>query len=154
MTRLFDRLSDATHLDTAARRTLRGKRGRVDVEGVEGVSAVDAGQLLVADPGEAGVLAPISDALLLDVAWPEATSAVEVEVSGTTEAAARVVVVGAGARRATRADADGRFSVVLPVGPGEHDVEVRVRGAFGDEVVRVGHVVRNAAGRPLRVHVE
>jgi hypothetical protein len=139
--------------------SIETERGRVVVGGVPGVSEVQAGSRLHVFPDGEAVLRPVSDALLLDVAWPEPVRVGRVKVAGTTEpgATVRLVAPVADAGEPVRADAEGRFELELPVPEGRTEIEVAVRDPFGRERTARGVVQRvpEAKGAPtFRIELE
>lgn len=109
------------------------ERGVVELTGIEGVRSVAEGQRIVAPKGASPLSGPVSDALLLDVAWPTArrTREEEVEVTGTTEPGARVRLGGNGRWVTVVAGRDGRFVARVSLAEGENAVEVQATSLLG-----------------------
>ncbi len=121
---------------------------------VAGASDLEAGEELVAAPGGSPLRAPVSDALLLQVAWPASgrTREEEVEVSGQTQPGATFTVQGGARPVSGRADASGRFVVRVPLSEGGNRLLVKARSVLGREAeVAHAEVVRDT--RPPSVGV-
>jgi hypothetical protein len=109
-------------------------RGELAVTGVEGTARLSEGQRLVAAPGGVGLVAPASEDLLLQVAWPAATRVRETatEVHGHTEPGATVRVGHPGAWMETKADVKGEFSARVPLAEGDNEIQVEATSVLGN----------------------
>lgn len=115
------------------------------VEGEVALSGMDASRL---DEGEQALvieqhadIAPIPEELLLAVEWPESaerTRDPSVQLAGQTEPGVQVVVEGAFGTRTARADAQGNFTVEVPLVEGANPAQVRAVNALGDAVALTG----------------
>jgi hypothetical protein len=121
-------------------------RGEVEVQGVEGVQALQAGQRLGAMPEQPGVVDAATLALLLQVQWPDgAVRDGTIPVRGQTAPFARVDIDSAGGTsRTLRAGADGRFAAEVPLEEGANAVTVHASDPNGAEADAAGSVERDS----------
>lgn len=141
--------------DMDAALAVQTERGRVEVAGVAGVSAVSAGQRLSDMPGGKPVLGEIPPELLLQVAWPQGGPVRDdaVKLTGRTEPYARVRGTGAGPPADARADAEGRFELTLPLSEGENALNLEVRDVVGNRKAE-GHKVSRDSTAPAATSAE
>ncbi len=145
-------------VDEAGTLAIRSERGAVAVSGNEGEVVLKAGEDLIA-PGEGGslLISPASEALLLHVAWPAVTRTREgeVEVGGTTQPGATVVVTG-GARPITgKAGRDGRYRMKVPLAEGPNALRVSATSLLGRTAeVASAEVVRDTTAPSIGVTLE
>ena len=137
---------------------IRSERGGVAVSGMGGEVALKQGEDLVAlGDGSSPLVAPASEALLLHVAWPAVTRtrAGEVEVGGTTQPGATVVVTG-GARPITvKAGRDGRYRMKVPLAEGPNALRVSATSLLGRAAeVASAEVVRDTTAPSIGVTLE
>lgn len=128
------------------------EEGDVVLTGVEppGLLAVGTQTVAVRDQR---TTAPIPEALLLAVEWPESgrTRAPTERVRGTTAPGASVVAEGAFGRRAVRAGSDGTFTLDLPLEEGPNAVTVRAEDLLGGSSSVAGELpTRDTTGPALR----
>jgi hypothetical protein len=120
-------------------------RGGLDVEGVEDTTRLGEGQRLVSAPGGSALVAPASEDLLLQVAWPEAprTREAVAEVHGHTEPGATVRVGHEGAWVEVKADKSGDFVARAPLTEGANDLRVEATSVLGTTAAVAHAVVRD-----------
>lgn len=107
-------------------------RGEVKATGVDGMTSIEAGQRASIPSTGPPVLQPISDELLLSMAWPEPkTRAPNLVVRGTTAPGSRVRIEGGKSAVDAVADARGEFSVDIPLIDGKNALSVTARDPFG-----------------------
>ena len=144
-------------VDEAGTLAIRSERGIAAVRGTC-VRLLKAGEDLIA-PGEGGslLISPASEALLLHVAWPAVTRTREgeVEVGGTTQPGATVVVTG-GARPITgKAGRDGRYRMKVPLAEGPNALRVSATSLLGRTAeVASAEVVRDTTAPSIGVTLE
>ena len=110
------------------------RRGAVDVEGVAGVSQVDAGQRLQVVAGQDPWTADIPEQFLLDVDWPEKarTNQVGAILAGRAEPGSFIEVKGVTKPTRVRVGRDGRFEVPVALKEGLHSVEILAISMMGE----------------------
>lgn len=121
-------------------------RGTVEIRGVDGVEALEAGQRLGAMPDEPGAVDEATLELLLRVQWPGgAVRADSAPVQGQTAPYARIDIDGVGGTtRTLRAGPDGRFEVDVPLEEGPNAVAVRASDPTGAQASAAGSVERDS----------
>ncbi|MDP2311401.1 MAG: FecR family protein [Pseudomonadota bacterium] len=121
------------------------ERGEVGLEGFPGASRLAAGERVIAAPGGTALVAPASEELLLNVAWPQAarTRQETVEVRGHTEPNARVRVGREGAWVEIKADANGLFVTNVGLVEGANDIRVEAISILETSVATTHVVVRD-----------
>ena len=124
------------------------REGDVVLSGVDVTRLEEGQQATVVD--RHAEIAPVPDALLLDVAWPTLGRTREKEgvLGGTTVPGARVVVTGPFGERSTRADATGAFELVVPLQEGENEVRVTSIDPLGRTRELVGALGRRDTTGP------
>jgi hypothetical protein len=128
------------------------EEGEVVLTGVEPPGLLGVGTQTVA-VGDQRTTAPIPEALLLAVEWPEPgrTRAPTERVRGTTAPGASVVAEGSFGRRAVRAGSDGVFTLELPLEEGTNAVTVRAEDLLGGASSVAGELpTRDTTGPSLR----
>jgi hypothetical protein len=109
-------------------------RGDVALAGFGAIGALTAGERAVALGDGGAVLAPIPDAVVLSVDWPEGrrTRAASAPVVGRAPPGARVTLrAPEGPPLVVQADAEGRFEATIPLREGEQPVVVEAVDALG-----------------------
>jgi hypothetical protein len=124
------------------------REGDVVLSGVD-VTRLEEGQQATVIDRHAEI-APVPDALLLDVAWPTLarTREEEGELAGTTVPGALVLVTGRFGERRTRADATGAFRLSVPLQEGDNEVTVRCTDPLGRTRERAGALGRRDTTGP------
>jgi hypothetical protein len=128
------------------------ERGQVGVEGAPGgTQALEAGSTATLMPGALPILQQSDAALLLDVRWPTAqTRAATITLEGRTAPRARVRVTGGAAPAEGLADAEGRFTVGVPLREGDNALEVTARDSLGRDVAVDGRAHRDTRAPAAR----
>lgn len=121
------------------------ERGVLGVGGIPGTEGLAAGQRLVAAPGGTALVSPVSEDLLLTVAWPPAARTRDdaTEVRGHTEPNAAVRLGVDGAWVEVKADATGDFVTRVPLTEGSNEIRVEATSVLGSSVAVVHTVVRD-----------
>lgn len=130
--------------------------GQVSVEGVEGVTSLPVGQRLTAPQGAPAAVSAAAPELLLQVAWPApvAVDAQGASVAGETAPYARIkATCGDKACADARADAQGRFSVEVPVDSPQLPVRLEASDAMGQRAETTGDVKRAQPPPPTSAEV-
>jgi len=112
---------------------VRPETGRLSVEGVRGVTSVEAGERLTVPTNGPGVVDEATRALLLSVDWPAGTvREPTAPLTGRSAPHARVEVRSPGGSvETTRADASGRFALEVSLEEGPNPLEVVVSEPIG-----------------------
>lgn len=131
------------------------ERGLIDIEGLPGIDRLSAGERLVAAPGGTALVSPVSEELLLRVAWPNAARTRDdtTEVRGHTEPNARVRLGRPGAWFEVKADATGEFLTRVPLAEGANDIRVEATSVLGTSVAVVHTVVRDTTAPNVSTQV-
>jgi hypothetical protein len=125
-------------------------RGEVRTTGIDGLTAIEAGQRASVPASGKAVLQPISEQLLLAVEWPEPkTRAPTTLVRGTTAPGSRVRLQRGAVVVDAVADSAGTFVAEVPLEDGKIALTVSATDPLG-KVARVdGLVERDAHGPTL-----
>lgn len=135
--------------------TIDVQRGEVQVAGVVGIAALDAGRRARVDPEGRGQEGPIPSDLLLSVQWPRARTRRErVTLSGSTEPGATVRVEGGQDPVEVQAAADGSFDAVVPLREGRQEIRVQAVDVLGAEQEAGATIERDSTGPTFRGGVE
>ncbi len=131
---------------------VQSSRGAVDVDG----AAVAAGDRTVIPSDGSPMQMPVSDALLLQMAWPaqDRTSTPKVRLTGTTEPSAKVTASTSAGTATTRADRAGAFVIEVALGEGENAVVVRAVNLFGQVAKAEWRVARDSTPPAIGVRIE
>lgn len=99
---------------------------------------------------------PVSEQLLLEMAWPAdpRTPRPTLSVAGETEPGARVTVWIGTVEAAALAGRDGRFSVDVPLGEGVNEVRVSAINVFGQVTEANWAVTRDSTPPTIGVEVQ
>mgnify|MGYP002634004953 CR=1 FL=1 len=133
-------------VDATGTLAVEAERGTVDTEGIPGVDSLTAGTGLIAPRQGDAVQTALTEAMLLEVDWPQSPSATAVGLlEGSTSPYARVRVAG----KEVLADVSGHFAVRIPLEKGANDLTVEARDALGRLQVVDRTVLRPAAPPPI-----
>jgi hypothetical protein len=127
------------------------RRGDLVLSGVD-VTRVEEGQQATVVDRHAEIEA-VKKELLLDVAWPgdDRTRQEQTLVAGTTEPGAKVLAKGRFGTRVTRAGADGRFELEVPLEEGDNDVQLEAVDPLGRRTEVTGRLqTRDTRGPTLK----
>lgn len=132
------------------------ERGSLALLGVAGMSQIRNGDELVIPKGGNPLSAPASEALLLQVAWPAPprTREREVELTGNTQAGAKVVVLGGAKPISVKAGTDGTFRVTIPLAEGQNRLAVVATNLLGKEAKVDAELVRDTKAPSVGVSLE
>lgn len=135
---------------------IAAQRGALSVSGLPGIDEVNEGEELVAPRSGAPLKAPASEALLLFVQWPEAprTRASQATVAGKTQPNARVEVRGGSRVVTAKADANGNFTLTVPLAEGENRLAVVAVNLLGRSTEVSSAVVRDTTAPSVGVTLE
>lgn len=133
---------------------LAAERGVVATN-LPGVPSIGAGQKLVAPRDRQALVAPASQALLLQVAWPTEgrTRAETVTVRGTTEPGARVIFDGAEGPVSVMGDADGSFHATVALREGQNTLKAHATNGLGQVAEVSWAVVRDTEAPAIQVEL-
>ncbi|MDP2306638.1 MAG: FecR domain-containing protein [Pseudomonadota bacterium] len=131
------------------------ERGQVGIEGLPGTERLSAGERLVAARGGTALVAPVSEELLLKVAWPNAARTREetTEVRGHTEPNARVRLGRAGAWVEVKADPTGDFVTRVRLAEGANEIHVEATSVLGTSIAVVHTVVRDTTAPSVSTQI-
>ncbi len=131
------------------------ERGEVGLDGIDGATRLGAGDRLVAARGGSALVSPVSEELLLKVAWPASARTREdrAEVRGRTEPNARVRVGREGAWIVGKADANGDFAIEAPLAEGENELHVEATSVLGTSVAVRHTVVRDTTAPSVTTEI-
>jgi hypothetical protein len=131
----------------------RAEAGSLELEGFGDVQSLGPGAELSAFPGQPTVLGSISQALLLEVAWPEGRIGAQVPLEGQTAPYAQVTVRVGEAEETIRADGDGHFASAIELPVGETRIAVEASDATGEASADTRLLEREAAGPRTQTEV-
>jgi len=131
----------------------RAEAGSLELEGFGDVQSLGPGAELSAFPGQPTVLGSISQALLLQVAWPEGRIGAQVPLEGQTAPYAQVTVRVGEAEETIRADGDGHFASAIELPVGETRIAVEASDATGEASADTRLLEREAAGPRTQTEV-
>lgn len=117
--------------------------GAVATSGFDDTLQLRAGQRAIASASGVTSLAPVSDALLLEVQWPaeRRTRERQTTVRGRTQPSARVRVRGGERIVEVSADEHGDFSVQIALASGVNDLSVEAVDALGHDALVEGYQI-------------
>jgi hypothetical protein len=129
-----DDASFSVNADIDGALSISAEQGSLALSGFGEQATLDEGRLLSAVPGEAPVLGPIPDEILLEVHWPElaATREEELYVEGRTSPYAEILVTIREEKSRVRARADGSFRTPIYLVEGDNAVHVVVEDGVGN----------------------
>jgi hypothetical protein len=134
--------------------SVQSDRGVLSISGVAGAHKIANGQRLRALADGTSSVGPVPAELLLKVQWPAATRERVVEVGGETEPASMVEVTSSEGVKPAKADAQGRFSLRVPLTEGENTLDLLVTDAFGKQRIARGTVTRETEEQRYKVDVK
>ena len=133
-------------VDSEGALAVKTENGVVEVQGIDGINQVEAGQQMNAMPSQNAVVGSVPASLLLEVAWPESGRIREaaLTIEGRTDPYAEIRLGSGDDGSTVRAGSDGHFQVSLPLKEGQNPLQVEARDALGNVQTADAEVVRDS----------